>query len=139
LCTFGALLLMMVDNDWFDFSKVNTEAMTDSFITIGIGIIGGALAIALALPQFLKSKRFKQISLQDVMDAESGYTSTSYLDNFVGRQGIAYTVLRPSGKVKIGGELYDASTQGDFIEKDSKIIVISQEGTSLRVKKDDEE
>ena len=138
LCTFGALLLMMVDNDWFDFSKVNTEAMTDSFITIGIGIIGGALAIALALPQFLKSKRFKQISLQDVMDAESGYTSTSYLDNFVGRQGVAYTVLRPSGKVKIGGELYDASTQGDFIEKDSKIIVISQEGTSLRVKKDDE-
>lgn len=139
LCTFGALLLMMVDNDWFDFSQVNTGAMTDSFITIGIGIIGGGLAIALALPQFLKSKRFKQISLPDVMDAESGYTSTTYLDNFIGRQGVAYTVLRPSGKVKIGGELYDASTQGDFIEKDSKIIVISQEGTSLRVKLDDEE
>ena len=137
LCTFGALLLMMVDNDWFDFSKVNTGALTDSFITIGIGVIGGALAIALALPQFLKSKRFKQISLQDVMDAESGYTSTAYLDNFVGRQGIAHTVLRPSGKVKIGGELYDASTQGDFIEKDTKIIVISQEGTSLRVKREE--
>lgn len=138
LGTFGALLLMMVDNQWFDFSKVNMEAFTNSFITIGIGVIGGALAIALTLPQFLKSKRFKQISLQDVMDAEAGYTSTSYLDNFVGRQGIAYTVLRPSGKVKIGGELYDASTQGDFIEKDSRIVVISQEGTSLRVKMDEE-
>ncbi len=137
LCTFGALLLMMVDNDWFDFSKVQTQALSDSFITIGIGIIGGGLAIALALPQFLKSRRFKQISLQDVMDADAGYTSTSYLDNFIGRQGVAHTVLRPSGKIQLGDELYDAITQGDFIEKGSRIIVISQEGTSLKVKKED--
>lgn len=138
LCAFGALLLMMIDNDWFDFSKVQTEALSASFITIGIGIIGGGLAIALALPQFLKSKRFKQISLQDVMDSEAGYTSTSYLDNFVGRQGVAHTVLRPSGKIKLGEELYDASSQGNFIEKDASIIVISQEGTSLKVKRYDE-
>ncbi|WP_299456854.1 NfeD family protein [uncultured Microscilla sp.] len=138
LCTFGSLLLMMIDNDWFDFSKVQTNALSDSFITIGIGIIGGGLAIALALPQFLKSKRFKQISLQDVMDSEAGYTSTSYLDNFVGRQGVAHTVLRPSGKIRLGDELYDAASQGDFIEKGTKIIVISQEGTSLKVKKEED-
>ena len=87
---------------------------------------------------FLRAKRFKQISLQDVMDSESGYTSTSYLDNFVGRQGTAHTVLRPSGKIKIGGEIFDATSQGDFIEKDSKVVVTSQEGTSLKVKVDDE-
>lgn len=137
LCTFGSLLLMMVDNDWFDFSKVQTQALSDSFITIGIGIIGGGIAIALALPQFLKSRRFKQIALQDVMDADAGYTSTSYLDNFIGRQGVAHTILRPSGKIMLGDELYDATTQGDFIEKGTKVIVISQEGTSLKVKKED--
>lgn len=137
VCTFGSLLLMMVDNDWFDFSKVQTQALSDSFIAIGIGIIGGGLAIALALPQFLKSRRFKQIALQDVMDADAGYTSTSYLDNFIGRQGVAHTILRPSGKIMLGDELYDATTQGDFIEKGTKIIVISQEGTSLKVKKED--
>jgi membrane-bound serine protease (ClpP class) len=56
----------------------------------------------------------------------------------IGKTGIAYTVLRPSGKVLIDGVLYDAYTRGDYIEKNDKIKVISEEGTSLKVRKIEE-
>jgi membrane-bound serine protease (ClpP class) len=49
-------------------------------------------------------------------------------------QGTAHTVLRPSGKVMIGETIYDAYTRGEYIEKGQGVEVVSDEGTSLRVK-----
>jgi len=37
--------------------------------------------------------------------------------------------------VEIDGEIYDASSRGEFLDQGEKIIVISTEGTSLKVKK----
>jgi membrane-bound serine protease (ClpP class) len=53
----------------------------------------------------------------------------------IGKTGVAYTVLRPSGKVIIENTIYDAFTRGDYVEKGTNIIVIDQEGTSIKVKK----
>jgi len=47
---------------------------------------------------------------------------------------MAFTVLRPSGKIKIDDNVYDAFTRGDFIEKGKEIEVVNEEGTSLQVK-----
>ena len=45
------------------------------------------------------------------------------------------TILRPSGKITISDKIYDATTSGEYIEKNSKIIVLSNEGSTLKVKK----
>ena len=50
-------------------------------------------------------------------------------------KGKSFTVLRPSGKVIIDENIYDASTSGEYIEKNKKIIVTNNEGSSLKVKK----
>jgi membrane-bound serine protease (ClpP class) len=50
-----------------------------------------------------------------------------------GQTGTALTLLRPSGKAKIQGELYDVVTQGDFIPKGSAIEVIGIKGTRIIV------
>ena len=55
-----------------------------------------------------------------------------------GKTGIAYTVLRPSGKVLIDDVVYDAYTRGDYINKNDKVKVINDEGTSLKVRKIEE-
>jgi membrane-bound serine protease (ClpP class) len=52
-----------------------------------------------------------------------------------GKQGVAETVLRPSGKVSIDGQLYDAFTRGDYVEKGQLVEVLSETGSSLQVKK----
>ena len=64
------------------------------------------------------------------------YTTSSFYKEktLVGKKGSAYTNLRPSGKVLIEGEIYDAYTRGNYIAEKSDIEVVSDEGTSLKVK-----
>ncbi len=50
-----------------------------------------------------------------------------------GDKGVAVTFLRPSGKVEIRGELFDAVTQGEFIEKGTRIRVARIEGNRMIV------
>ena len=84
--------------------------------------------------RFTHSKIFSRVALMDTQDRKEGFTSSFHQQPMVGKHGVAYTVLRPSGKVMIDGELYDAYTRGSYIAKDQNIEVISDEGTSLKVK-----
>ena len=69
------------------------------------------------------------------MSRDEGYASRFREDSLVGAIGDAYTVLRPSGKVEIGNEIYDAYTRGEYIEKGDPIEVIEDSGASLKVRK----
>ena len=60
--------------------------------------------------------------------------ATSYQDDLIGKTGTAATILRPSGRVEIEDEIYDAYTRGEYIEQGEQIKVVSQEGTSLKVR-----
>ena len=52
-----------------------------------------------------------------------------------GKEGIAHTVLRPSGKIEVNGELYDAVSQIGWIEKGSLVKVIKVAGSQAYVLK----
>ncbi|HIJ79328.1 MAG: serine protease [Desulfobulbaceae bacterium] len=55
----------------------------------------------------------------------------------VGEEGIAYTLLRPSGKVMIAGKLIDAITDGEFIDKESPVKVAKVKGNVVVVSRRD--
>lgn len=68
-----------------------------------------------------------------------GYTSVENLSKLPqpGSEGLAFTTLRPAGKVVIGDIQYDAMSQGAFIEKGSTIVVTGiDSGTLLVIEKD---
>ncbi|HEY4831774.1 MAG TPA: NfeD family protein, partial [Waddliaceae bacterium] len=46
-----------------------------------------------------------------------------------GSKGVVFATLRPAGKVLIGGEIYDAVSDGDFIEKHTPIVVVKLDGS----------
>ena len=52
-----------------------------------------------------------------------------------GKTGVAQTVLRPSGKVLIENEIYDAVALTGYIEKGDKVLVTKVEATQLYVEK----
>ena len=43
--------------------------------------------------------------------------------NLVGKTGVAVSVLRPSGKVEIDGEVYDAVSTDGFTPKGETVVV----------------
>ncbi len=51
-----------------------------------------------------------------------------------GAEGVALSPLRPSGKIAIKEEIYDAISEGSFIEKGDPIAIVRQEGSKLIVR-----
>ena len=52
----------------------------------------------------------------------------------LGKTGVAETVLRPSGKVRLEGITYDAVTEGVHVDSGTAVTVLSQKGTTLVVR-----
>ena len=53
----------------------------------------------------------------------------------VGREGVAMTTLRPSGAALIDDERVDVTSDGEYIEKGTRIRVIEAEGPRIVVEK----
>jgi membrane-bound serine protease (ClpP class) len=133
--TIGSLILVMLNNDLFDFSFVRTSDIFQAVAAILAGLFGSIILMFFGGIRLTNTRFFKRISLQTVQNRADGYTSSFKEESLLGKSGKAFTVLRPSGKVIIGDVLYDAYTRGDYIQKGEEIVVVSEEGTSLKVRK----
>lgn len=134
ILTVGSLILVMVNNDVFNFSFVPADNMLLAVTATLGGLLGGVIVIFIGGARLSKSHVFRKIALTASEDRSHGYTSTFHLQPMVGKEGTAYTVLRPAGKVMIEGKLYDAFTRGDYIDKGQRIEVVAEDTTSLQVK-----
>ncbi len=133
--TISSLVLIMLNNDFFNFDFVPLGDIVVALISALGGITGGVALLFIAGPKLARSRAFQGIALSDTQQKDKGYTSSAFPPSIVGKKGTTYTVLRPSGKIMLEGTLYDAYTRGDFIDKGDTVEVIGAEGTSLRVKK----
>jgi len=80
--------------------------------------------------------RFNRLILSSEQNREDGFVVNAVeLDPLVGKTGKAYSMLRPSGKVMIDNDIYDACCNESFIEKGTDIIVTANEAAQLYVKK----
>ena len=134
----GGLALSLVGNIGFDFSGVPTSDMIQSFSTVIIAIsVSFPLAIWLGKRLFVNTTIGDKLALVAEQKSSEGYTvSQPEFNSLVGSQGVAETILRPSGKVRIGTEVYDAVAQVSYIEKGEKIRVVMHENSNLVVEKE---
>jgi membrane-bound serine protease (ClpP class) len=130
----GSLILVMLNNDVFDFTFVKGGQITVAVITTLSGLMASVFLMFFGGVRLTQTKAFQRISLVDTQKRSEGYTSNFNQQSYLGMKGIAYTVLRPSGKILINDELKDAFTRGEFIDKDKKVEVIDESGTSLKVR-----
>ena len=123
------LILSLLNNVNFDFEPVHPGDTGKAILTV----IGG-LTLGFGLILYLSSKigskgLFRKLALETTLENKEGYVGVSLeADNLVGKTGVASTVLRPSGKVKVDGKVYDAvSVNGEFIEKGIQVIIVRYE------------
>jgi membrane-bound serine protease (ClpP class) len=112
----------------------------NSFAT-ALAIVLASMVISIGLSfwlfgRFIKSSMFSKVSVQSVISKEKGFMGVDMtVKDLVGKQGTAFTVLRPSGKVEIEGNVYDATAESGFIEHGEKIVVVKFETAQLFVRK----
>lgn len=130
-----SLILVMLNNDVFDFSLVPMDQIFIATATTIGGLVGSFVLLFLGGIQLANTNFFHRVALLGEQKSSDGYTAKFRSGSLLGAKGVAHTVLRPSGRVQIEGEVYDAITQGEYLVKNDEIEVISEEGTSLLVKK----
>jgi membrane-bound serine protease (ClpP class) len=132
--TLGSLVLVMLNNDALDFTFVKMDEVFIAISTTLAGLLGAIIVMMIGGIRLTNTAFFKKISLQDVQLRTEGFSSKIPSESLQGKTATTYTVLRPSGKILIDGNIYDAYTRGEFIDSGKEVIVIEESGTSLKVK-----
>jgi membrane-bound serine protease (ClpP class) len=130
----GGLVLGMVPNQDFNFDFVPASQLFAALLTVILASLASVGLVFWLTPKVNEWGAFRHVTLATTQDRNLGYTSSFYSSELLGKTGVVHSRLRPSGKVEIEGEIYDAYSRGEFIDQGEKIIVISTEGTSLKVK-----
>ncbi len=105
--------------------------------TVAYSLLGALITIILLTIYVLpKSSMFKWIRLDTVQKREEGCMAHKNVSlDLLHQTGIAHTTLRPVGSIIINDKIYEATTQGDFIEKGENIEVIEATPMKITVKK----
>lgn len=134
------LILAMIDNVVFKFDS--SEALSMVVRAFLIVVISSVTALILSIylsKRLLTSGFLSQLALNTTEERNLGYISIDSTQKaLIGKTGTAYTILRPSGKVEINGEIYDAVSEIGYIEKGTKIKVVRDVTMQLYVIKDTE-
>jgi membrane-bound serine protease (ClpP class) len=136
---FSGLVLSLLKNVNFTFEGVNSSDLLTALSTVMVGSISGiGLAIYLSQKMFsAETGRFSHLSLKEVMSLEDGFIGVDpELNRLKGSKGIAITTLRPSGKISIDGQIYDAMAVSGMIDKGTAIVVIRVETAQLYVEEE---
>ncbi len=95
-----------------------------------------AITISIALRSASKGRLSKSsIILNEAETSEQGYTTSTDMDVFLGREGFATTVLRPTGMAEFGGVKLNVVADGEYIPKDTPVRVHHVEGSRVVVRK----
>ena len=132
----AGLTLSMVGNTGFNFEGIILTGLIKSFFIV---VIAGFFAIVLSFyfgRKLLTSTAFGHLALDSVQKHEEGFSvSDSAYKSMIGKNGVAHTILRPSGKVLIEGEIYDATAESGYIDKEIAIKVTDYQTGQLIVRK----
>jgi membrane-bound serine protease (ClpP class) len=110
------------------FHDISTMAGT-YFVLADLIIIPALLALG------LKILARSPATLRETLSSKNGVVSQSpELESFMGREGKSVTDLRPGGTAIIDNKRLDVVSRGEYIEKDSNLIVVEVTGNQIIVR-----
>lgn len=101
-------------------------------------LVSFAMAVfifALIVKKLPSSKLWNRLTLKDKSNTANGYVSAEPREELLGKRGIVVTELRPSGSALIADKQVDVISEGAFLTKGEKIIVVAVNGNRVLVRK----
>lgn len=97
------------------------------------GVTGGVSVVAAgAMLYWLPKSRLGRKMVLEHSQAEA--VSQKDRSELVGRRGITVTPLRPIGRVRFGSDEVDVMTEGEYVDSNQEVEVMSVEGTRVVVR-----
>lgn len=136
ICVVTSLVLSGIDDFAFEFLPDFVGAIIRSlFFVISCSLISVFASIWLSSKLF--GSRRLNFALHAEQKVEEGFVGVDMtVKKEIGKKGIAFTDLRPAGKVEINDDLYDAvSNTGAFIPRGTSVKVIKYQAGQVYVEK----
>ena len=90
--------------------------------------------MVLLLKFMVKTKFWERLTAPDSQKKEDGYSNSFGWESLKGEEGIADTDLHPSGWVRAKGQRLFVLSEGGFINKGEKIVILSVDGNRVLVR-----
>ncbi|HNT41030.1 MAG TPA: NfeD family protein [Tenuifilaceae bacterium] len=132
-----SLTLAMIDNNLFrGVGSFNVLILLKPLAIVLVAGFLGFLGGLYLSKKFLTSSMFSNLALNSSLSKEDGFVGVDkQIKTKIGLEGIAATMLRPSGKVKIGDDWFDAISEYGYINKGERVRVTRDEAGQLYVVK----
>ena len=111
------------------------DSLSIALVSLSIAIIITTIATIILMKLGFRSKIFDKVVLNTRHQGEKGYLSSDSKDDFLGKEGISVTELRPAGFIKIDEIKLDVLSEEGFISKDTPIKVVRVEGSKIFVRR----
>lgn len=137
----ASLVLTLVFNVGFKFKfdpEFNASAYVSkmTILVLVSTLAGFFISLWLGKKLIMAETRFGSMALRTELESDRGFTSQDMRnEKYVGKEGVAQTILRPAGKINIDGEIFDATAEHGYIEAGEKVKVTKFENAQLFVKK----
>lgn len=129
------LTFSMLANDFLDFKISQPGLLMNSFLLVMASMVLSVVLMVVFGKNIMRSSAFRKLVLKDEQLATTGYTSSVLKADLIQKEGVAKTVLRPSGKIEIDGVWYDAVALDGFIEAGEAVYVEKHENYNLFVRR----
>lgn len=126
---FASIFLSLLGSKPF----IDMEAISIAIIQLSGALILSLVGIFVLAKYLPKSKMFNKLVLSEAEKAEQGFVSYPSETDLIGKEGIAFTTLRPGGTAIIDGKKIDVVADSEYIDKDAKIKVLRVEGIKVVV------
>ncbi len=140
VCVLAGLSLSMVGNEGLSFEGVSTGELSGALWVVGISLLAAVvLCVLLGKKMYTaKSGIFSKLILDRSQEMNEGFVGVEKetVDALKGKSGEAITDLRPGGKVRIEGVVYDAISTGVFVERGTAVKVVSSSAGQVVVEKE---
>lgn len=139
ILVFSGLVLSMIDNIIFEFEFHTADALSavlKSLLLVSVSVLMSFILSIYLSKKLLTSSAFSWIVLNSTQQKEDGFIGVdTNQKEMIGKSGVAFTDLRPSGKVEIDDEIFDAISEIGFVSKGENIKVIDYKSGQLYVMK----
>lgn len=129
------LTTAMIDNDIFrDVRPFSWIEVVRPLMIVTFSLFSGLIASIVLSKRLISSPAFPGLALKHSLTEEEGYVGIDKRQKGLqGKVGTAITVLRPSGKIEIGDEIFDAVSEDGFINKGEAVKVTKDEAGQVYV------
>ena len=130
----GSLILALVNNVVFSFEDVEIPDLSRSILVVVAGLATGIGVIIFILHRIGSKGFMNNMALNKEEKTEDGYIAVyMHPETMIGKTGISSTPLRPSGKIVIDDDYFDAVSQYGYIDSGKAVEVVRFENAQLYV------